>query len=202
MKKLAKIFSRIFLLDAVCLGAFVWSTTFTPYGGYACATPTLSETDQVTRTIDMHPTRVPLRVQNSMEDLRIGMLLHELIHAFLSELPCTYCPTAPENLGSRKNGHGRAWLLLARAIEKEAPRILGLSGETCLGRLDALTTFWMGDGLPDDAGSHDLERYGFWSSAGVPRRRRSLDAGARGTSVDGAGDGTEERAAWWRSFLP
>jgi hypothetical protein len=61
--------------------------------------------------------------------------LHELLHAFLDELSYRQCPNYFEDLGHA--GHGRAWQLVAKAIEEQSLRLLGT--EVYLGRLAAHT---------------------------------------------------------------
>ena len=83
-------------------------------------------------------------------------LLHEMCHAFLGQYSCydgASCNTGQCKQLCRQNygitGHGRAWQLLAKAIESEAPGLLpGLSVR--LGRREMAL--------------QEIERGGFWPS--------------------------------------
>jgi hypothetical protein len=63
---------------------------------------------------------------------RIGTILHEMTQAFLGLYKCIECFTADENACA----HGRAWQVVAKAIEEQSLRLLGV--EVSLGRLDAV----------------------------------------------------------------
>ena len=71
-------------------------------------------------------------------------LLHEMCHAFLMQYSCCMgiscgsekCRRLYQTNGGVA-GHGRAWQYLAKAIEDEAPRLLGWN-RVCLGRRDMI----------------------------------------------------------------
>jgi hypothetical protein len=86
--------------------------------------------------IQLHPTRTSYRKEDyaawgqTVAEERVGTILHELLHAFLLRHTCRRCPLV-ENFGW--NGHGRAWQLLAKAIEEQSMRLIGMNVD--LGRL-------------------------------------------------------------------
>jgi len=111
-------------------------------------------------TIRLHPTRrcyiksEYVRQGKTLAEERIGCILHELLHIFVVQYMCDYC-TRWEN----RLSHGRAWQRIAKAIEEQSLRLLGV--EVDIGRLDAMLADrreW-----EDTRNSlHDLESWGFW----------------------------------------
>lgn len=99
--------------------------------------------EELTRRHNMalHPTAPSMRPESAeflgiaCYEQRIGTLVHELIHAFLSQHACTQCRVykAYEADGA---GHGRGFQLIAKAIEENALMLLGLSID--IGRLGDL----------------------------------------------------------------
>jgi hypothetical protein len=83
----------------------------------------------------------------------MGTILHEMLHSFLMKHACKQCYTQLVNTGS--DGHGRAWHLLAKAIEEQSMRLIGMNVD--LGRL----TTWEITGGKDGTSVHDMETYGF-----------------------------------------
>jgi hypothetical protein len=82
-----------------------------------------------------------------------------MIHGFLFQYACELCTASADNVKNH-GGHGRAWQLIAKAVEDEASRLLGT--EVDLGRLDSLYTQPVRE--QDVKGMHslhDLEVYGF-----------------------------------------
>jgi hypothetical protein len=86
------------------------------------------------RSTERPKTTYP-RAGATLAEERLGTILHELLHAFLDEFSCRRCPSYFEDLGHA--GHGRAWQLVAKAIEEQTLRLLGT--EVYLGRLAAYT---------------------------------------------------------------
>ena len=112
---------------------------------------------------------------------RLGTLLHELTHAFLTEWACDKCGTASSNLSSAFNGaHGRAWCRIATALDRVGPRVLGCAALDLgvLAEIVRPVAFKRGldakvrDKLLDEYGesahpsAHDLQGYGFVDKAG------------------------------------
>jgi hypothetical protein len=56
---------------------------------------------------------------------RLGILLHEVVHAYLSQFACGQCPTDDVNL-SNAAGHGRAFQLMASALEQVSQAMFGM----------------------------------------------------------------------------
>jgi hypothetical protein len=116
-------------------------------------------TGAVTVGVRMHPVKVQPSRQLSLASQRLGVLLHEMIHGYLESFGCKDCTTAAENMGTATGGHGRAWHLLATAIEKAAPNLLEIDdGATDLGRLQEMQGYYSQETAPS---IHDVERYGF-----------------------------------------
>jgi hypothetical protein len=86
--------------------------------------------------IRLHPTHTEwpkstyASLGRTLAKERQGTILHEMLHAFLDQFSCIHCRTYPES-----KEHGRAWQLVARAIEEQSLRLLG--AEVYLGRLAA-----------------------------------------------------------------
>jgi hypothetical protein len=88
--------------------------------------------------------------------------MHEMIYAFLYQYACHECATTKENTSN----HGRAFQILAKAIEEQCPRLLGLQFE--LGRMDGIIadTEDEDETLRNSPSAHDLEMYGFMDPSG------------------------------------
>jgi hypothetical protein len=87
---------------------------------------------------------------------RVSTVVHELIHAFLDSLGCCKCASDHENMSN----HGGAFQTLAKAIEEQAPRLIGL--QLNLGRLNGMMVDMEEEGEKRNVPSvHDLEVYGF-----------------------------------------
>lgn len=128
--------------------------------------------------IGMHPIipSVDLRRTGlSPAALRIGILLHELVHCFLHQFSCTDCLTHRKYQGV---SHGRGFQLLAKAIEHQAPRLLGTSLD-----LARLSSVWADMNVDDNFVDHakpkgpsacDMEVCGFLKSLRKRARRRGM----------------------------
>jgi hypothetical protein len=131
------------------------------------------EKEQMMHTIFINPVAVPPRMQTSLASARLGTLLHEMLHAFVSEWACKECYLAVDNAGSDfGGGHGRAWFRIAKALDEVAPRLLGCP-EVDLGvfseiqnwfsnvaRRDALARWMPVPACMYLLSIHDLETYG------------------------------------------
>ena len=83
----------------------------------------------IVMTTRLYPEYVP-RAAMTLRSVRLGALLHEMLHAFFEELGCKHCPTSLDN-----NCHGRAFQWAAARVEQAIPRLIGL--ELALFRLPA-----------------------------------------------------------------
>jgi hypothetical protein len=88
----------------------------------------------------------------------LGTLLHEIAHIYLQNHACRFCSAAEWNVS--RNGHGRAFQLLAAKVEKCWTVWTGLPVD--LHRFHALWHWWKGlHALPS---LHDLEEWDFEST--------------------------------------
>lgn len=93
---------------------------------------------------------------NAFFDWSVGdvwSILHEVLHAFLTKYGCRQCQTRTPKQG--QDNHARAFMLIAKAIEEQSIRLLGVNVD--INRL----TSWSLRGGQDGTSIHDLERYGF-----------------------------------------
>lgn len=111
-------------------------------------------------SIWIHPTRLsrlytPPSGHRGMAlaEQRLGTLLHELLHAFLDQYACKSCKAAKHNTG----GHNRPWQRIAKAIEEESWKLLGVDVD--LERLTAMRNDVLNKELRPSI--HDLEEWGF-----------------------------------------
>jgi hypothetical protein len=124
-------------------------------------TETTERDGQEIELIMMHPTKKYTHSWisdqgRSMALDRVSTVVHELIHAFLDSLGCSKCASNHENMSN----HGRAFQILAKAIEEQAPRLIGL--QLNLGRLDGMMVDMEEEEEKRNVPSvHDLEVYGF-----------------------------------------
>ncbi|KAF2655296.1 hypothetical protein K491DRAFT_716377 [Lophiostoma macrostomum CBS 122681] len=65
--------------------------------------------------------------QDTRKLSRLSTLLHEMLHAYLDHYCCENCPTYRENDG--RDGHGRAWLMVAAKLEEVFPRLVDLPAD-------------------------------------------------------------------------
>jgi len=107
----------------------------------------------------LHPTRTRFLAKEydtangqSIAGERLGTILHEMLHAYLTQHACMECHLGMVNGGH--SGHGRAWQLVAKAIEEQSLRLLNI--EVDLNRLRSLER-----NSKDKTSIHDLEVYGF-----------------------------------------
>lgn len=80
-------------------------------------------------------------VLNATASARIGVLLHEVCHAYAEIYICRKCPAFEVNVRNF-NGHGSAWQRIAFEVEKSACLELGL--HLNLGRFDCIKYEWKG----------------------------------------------------------
>jgi len=116
--------------------------------------------------IYLSPTSVPPRCQSNMHAERLGILLHEMTHAFLAKLACQKCCTAADNNGLLTGGHGRAWHRIAAGIENAAPRLLGC-GVVDLGRVESLRSWYLESAVGNFPSVHDLMGFGLLSGDAI-----------------------------------
>jgi hypothetical protein len=185
MNNILKESSRLYFFDSLAKIHFVWLSNspthtaeqaVTACGQLADATTILAD-DVSLHKIRMHPfltnnsLRYMRQVGITLIEERVGSILHELIHCYLQLHACQSCRVS---LGYQGAGHGRAFQLIAKAIEKTAWSLLDVSAN--LGRLDSI----LGDRRSSDKKEqphpelcgpsvHDMEVYGFLE----PTSRRS-----------------------------
>lgn len=82
-----------------------------------------------------------VRNGQSLAEERLGTILHEMIHGFLFQYACEPCTASADNVKNH-GGHGRAWQLIAKAVEDEASRLLGT--EVDLGGSTRCIRSWCG----------------------------------------------------------
>jgi hypothetical protein len=68
----------------------------------------------------------------------LGTLLHEICHIFFFQNACRHSHNNVWDFG--EDGHGRAWQVLAAAVERKFTDFTGLS--TMMGRFDAIHVHW------------------------------------------------------------
>jgi len=109
--------------------------------------------------IRLHPTRRCYtqseykRTGKTLAEERMGCILHEMLHIFLNQYMCDEC-------GPRENraSHGRAWQRIARKIEEQSLRLLGIEAD--VNRLTSFINDWEDERL--DVSTCDLQDWGFW----------------------------------------
>jgi hypothetical protein len=85
----------------------------------------------------------------TLAEERLGTILHEMLHAFLNQYICQRCVV----YGTNGCDHGRAWQIIAKGIEEQSLRLLGV--EVDLGRLDSM---WADRRAKrGEVSTHDLE---------------------------------------------
>jgi hypothetical protein len=86
----------------------------------------------------------------------MGAVLHEILHIFLDQFACRRCI-----IWENWDNHGRAWQRIAKAIEEQSLRLLGI--DVNIGRLTALLCDKQKYGAESFCPSlHDLEAWSFW----------------------------------------
>lgn len=113
------------------------------------------------RYIEMDPLQVHWATTAAdRQRLRLAVLLHECLHAFLGQLACKACGTNAENQGNA-HGHGRAFQVMVLALGDATQRLFGVRLYTSGFR--AFQANWSGvEYLPSE---HDLEQWR-WEDAG------------------------------------
>jgi len=137
MIKLINLLDNIFFMGS--LGpdvAFTWEgdNEQQENGSFGRTDSWINSRGHVVHEICMDPIDIPVRGRTTLASARLGILLHEMLHAFIYRCACTECCTSPANVdGSDRHSHGRAWHRLATALEQYAPELLG-TAEIDLGR--------------------------------------------------------------------
>jgi hypothetical protein len=112
--------------------------------------------------IRLHPTlrhhikAEYVRKGQSLTEERLGTIIHELLHGFLEQYACHRCYI------NNYCCHSRAWQRIAKAIEEESVRLLGV--EVDLNRL--MSMLYDRDNHHKDQTIHDVEACGFLESLG------------------------------------
>ncbi|KAF1937663.1 hypothetical protein EJ02DRAFT_49275 [Clathrospora elynae] len=170
MKKLLKDVLIVFFLSAHIHIDFEWNVNTRKMEDDLGNTTTTERNGVEFQHVRMHPTRrsqpgIQLeRIGSSLAQNRLGTTLHELIHAYLGQFGCEECRTYKENMSD----HGRAFQILAKAIEEQSLRLLGL--ELNLGRLDGMVADMKNGEGRNVPSVHDSEVYGFLERLGtIPR---------------------------------
>ena len=187
VKKLLKLFSELFFFGSLMRIKLRWRHDFVESDDEEqnlLAWTSIKKTSNGQRyhDIEMNPralskSRLELKqLRMSMAADRIGTMLHELIHCFLFQYACEHCEVYKRYEGD----HGRGFQLIAKAIEEQAPRLLGFAVD--LGRLDSIKA----DMAPNEweqptlgASAHDMEVYGFLK----PLQRRGMGSLGRHRTV-------------------
>jgi hypothetical protein len=138
-------------------------------------------------SIEMHPCKLS-DVPISKAADRIGTMLHDLIYCYIGANACQRCDTCRKYHGD----HGRGFQLIAKAMEEQAFRLLGMYVDAR--RLDSiLNDMDAYRGSDDDWGEplgvsvHDMECYGFLeptrteSKPRLGRRRCETEESVTGT---------------------
>lgn len=157
-------FEKIFFLDALTLPEMEinlsCNTADYTMAGYLGRTHLeTKETGRLKYVILLHPMRIKQRRVDyatrgqTVAEERLRVILHYMLHAFLTKHGCTQCQTRTSNQG--QDIHGRAFMLIAKAIEEKSMRLLSVNVD--MNRL----TSWSLSGGQDGTSIHDLERYGF-----------------------------------------
>ena len=177
MSKVTSLLNRIFFFGAISPITFVWKLDKKDMEArlFGLCKPKKDLNGRYRHEIFLHPISMPIELHADAPRLRLGVLLHEMIHAFLSEYACIACATTQQNISDDfSNGHGRAWHRLAASIEKAATELLEC-GELDLGRLMALNRYYAPTytaGIRDpldrietetayNPSFHDLQEFGF-----------------------------------------
>ncbi|KAI4610644.1 hypothetical protein J4E83_008258 [Alternaria metachromatica] len=111
--------------------------------------------------IRLHPTRRCYtqseykRTGKTLAEERMGCILHEMLHIFLDQHMCELCGT-PEN----RSSHGRAWQRIARKIEEQSLRLLGIEAD--VNRLSSFMNDWQDYDTRENVSICDLQDWGFW----------------------------------------
>jgi hypothetical protein len=126
-----------FFLGAPVKIEFIWNIKEIVEHDTLGFTETTERDDQEIELIMMHPTKKYTHSWisdqgRSMALDRVSTVVHELIHAFLDSLGCCKCASDHENMSN----HGGAFQTLAKTIEEQAPRLIGL--QLNLGRLNGM----------------------------------------------------------------
>jgi len=160
---------------------------------------------QYRHDIFLNPSSLPIELHADAPRLRLGTLLHEMIHAFLSEYVCIACTTTQQNISDDfSNGHGRAWHRLAVAVEKAASELLEC-GEVDLGRLMTLHRYLapmytasirdpfdrMENETAYNPSFHDLQEFGFLDGELIGLKALSSGQSSIGQTDTEAGSGTD-----------
>jgi hypothetical protein len=147
MTEIVQLFNEIFFLSAITKNIeFSWELKEdSPLESYHCFGFTQTQEDfkgQFEHKIYMHPTRTGARMRSSLASARLGTVLHEMLHAFVTELACDQCCTAVDNVGGGGiQDHDRAWHRMAAALEERASDLLECA-RIDLGRLDELKRWY------------------------------------------------------------
>ncbi|KAH7086161.1 hypothetical protein FB567DRAFT_593111 [Paraphoma chrysanthemicola] len=123
----------------------------------------------------------------------LGILLHEAVHVQLCAHACKTCKRSDENI--RPGGHGRAWQLLAAAVERCFVKYLGLPVD--LHRFGSLRVDWKKKSPSKLPSKHDMEEWKLDDALLMPfYADELLDA----YFADGGEDMDIEKFAegWWR----
>jgi hypothetical protein len=188
-KQLLGILNGLFFFGSLCEMAFEYAEEFFDDDGnelldWAGLSFIKFDADgRRSHSIKMHPVvcddvRQDLKDDGiSLQRYRLGTILHEMVHCYIAQHACKKCEVKRryQNHGE----HGCGFQLVAKAIEDQALRLLGLDVD--LGRLDSLLddreeSQGRGqEGFRDSA--HDVEVYGFLEPLGRRRRGSPLKFG-------------------------
>jgi hypothetical protein len=83
-----------------------------------------------TAVVQLNPTRLLYPKEKyvfgqGMVEERVGTIIHEMLHCFIKQHACSLCAVSAENIC--KLGHGRAWLRVAKVIEEQSMRLIGVN---------------------------------------------------------------------------
>lgn len=132
--KICKVFVKLFFFDAIPGLSFQWDINLeagniaiskycSPYLDQRISNPRNSFESGSTWHIHMHLFRYDVRIwdheASGRKMSRLGIMLHEILHGFLVQHCCCVCPTTKYKIG--KDGHGRAFMMIASKLEEVAP---------------------------------------------------------------------------------
>jgi hypothetical protein len=166
LKELVPYINTIFFFGALNNVTINWVThELESLEEYTVAwTKRTSSNGRISSAISMHPARKTrprddyVMTGRSLAQERLGTVPQECIHAFLDQYACLRCVGIAENHYNHI-WHGRAWHLIAKAIEEQSLRLIGT--EVDLGRLDSLYAETTNSEEEGRHSAHDLKRYGF-----------------------------------------
>lgn len=157
LRSLADALNHLFFFGAIKIAAIHWDADVFDRMPHTYGNTNTTMFDGIFSShIRIHPTRKPDIgcVGQKLAEHRLGNILHELLHAFLTQHQCEICCVTARF----RVDHGRQWQRVAKAIEDHSLRLLGM--EANLGRCMAVQADRK---LPHGRvqSVHDMQDWGF-----------------------------------------